>query len=710
MKKENNYIDIDERNIPSGLSRRSFLKRLGGGLVIAVSISDYSVLKAEAIQSAPTDFNAYLRIAEDGTVSCLTGKIEMGQGVVTSLAQMMAEELDVTVKDIKMVMGDTDLCPYDRGTWGSLTTRVFGPAMRDAAAEARAVLLEMGAEVIKVSVEDLKVENGTIFSKNDKNKSVTYAELTKGKKIVRSLKGKPKLKQPSEFKIIGKSYSREDGKAKVTGEAKYAGDIRVDGLLYARIVRPPSHDSKLVSIDTSPVKNIEGITVVEEEDLVAVLHESPDVADRAVYKIKVKFDTPRSTLNEETIFKYLVEKGTNGSIVEQAGNLLKGREEAEQIIESEFLDGYVAHSPIEPHTATAMMENGRLIIWASTQNPFGVKSSVARTLSMKEDDVLVKQIFVGGGFGGKSRNGQAIEAGRLAKITGKPVQVAWTRKEEFFYDSFHSAAVVKLSSGLNKDGRITFWDYNVYFAGSRGSEHNYDIPNHRTTSFNGGRGNQVHPFATGAWRAPGNNTNCFARESQIEIMAKMAGMDPLEFRLKNLKHEQLRRVLKTAADKFGWTPAVPGSGRGYGIACGFDAGTYVAQIAEVKVDKKTGKVEVVRIVCAQDMGMVINPLGATMQVEGCIIMGLGYALTEDIRFEGGKIHNNNFDDYEIPKFSWTPKIETVLIDAMDQAPQGGGEPAIIIIGAVLANAIYDACGARLYQMPMTPERILEAMG
>jgi nicotinate dehydrogenase subunit B len=279
------------------------------------------------------------------------------------------------------------------------------------------------------------------------------------------------------------------------------------------------------------------------------------------------------------------------------------------------------------------------------------------------------------------------------------VVVSWTRQEEFFYDTFRPAAVVKITSGMDKSGRITLWDYNTYYAGARGSDTIYDAPNAKTTDW--GRGS-VHPFGTEAWRAPGNNTNTFARESQISIMASKAGIDQLDFRLKNLKDEKMIGVLKAAADKFGYTPAKSPSGRGYGIACGTDVGTYVAHIAEVRVDKTTGHVQVIRVACAQDMGLSVNPKGTTLQMEGCITMGIGYALTEEIQFQGGDIKNHSFDTYEIPRFSWVPKIDTIIMDKKDQPPQGGGEPAIICMGAVIANAVFDTTGARLYQLPMTP--------
>jgi nicotinate dehydrogenase subunit B len=291
------------------------------------------------------------------------------------------------------------------------------------------------------------------------------------------------------------------------------------------------------------------------------------------------------------------------------------------------------------------------------------------------------------------------------------VQVDWSRAEEFFYDTFRPAAIVKIRSGLASDGRIAFWDYHVYYAGSRGSEHFYDIADYATIAHGSGWGGGpgTHPFATGPWRAPANNTNTFARESQIEIMAAKAGVDPVEFRLKHLRDEKMRGVLTAAAEKFGWTSARPTAGRGCGVALGIDAGTYVATIAEAEVDERTGAVQVRRVVCAQNMGLVVNPAGARIQIEGCITMGLGYALTEEIRFRNGEILDRNFGTYHIPRFSWLPQIETLFVEDKNAAPQGGGEPAIITMGAVVANAVCAASGARVLQLPMTPARVTEAL-
>jgi isoquinoline 1-oxidoreductase len=318
--------------------------------------------------------------------------------------------------------------------------------------------------------------------------------------------------------------------------------------------------------------------------------------------------------------------------------------------------------------------------------------------------------FVGGGFGGKTRHQQVVEAARLAKLAGRPVQVAWSRPEEFFYDTFRPAAVIQVRSGLNEEHRIVYWDYDNFFAGTRSSQPFYDLPHYRVMSRGGGRGDApVHPFGTGAWRGPGSNTNVFAMESQIDLMAAAAGLDPLEFRRRNLKNPRMERVLQAAAERFGAPFAPAPSGRGYGIACTDYLGTYVATMAEVRVDQQTGQVRVVRVVCAQDMGEIINPEGARLQIEGGIVMGLGYVLSEGIRFQGGKVLDQNFDTYELPRFSWLPRLETVLIDNPDLPPQGCGEPAITTMGAVIANAVYDAIGVRLFELPLTPERIKKVL-
>lgn len=712
-------VFIDKKMESSGnrrrsvLPRRDFFKYLGGGIIVLVAGCKTRPAKEseeEKPRSVPENFNAFLKVNEDGTITCFTGKIEMGQGNMTALAQEMADEMDVTLENVKMVMGDTDLCPWDDGTWGSTSVREYGQNMRKAAAEAKSILLLLGSEFLKAPVSQLETNEGKISVIGAPEKSVTYVQLIKGKKIERQVAGKPSFKGSSAFKIITKPHKRLDAVGKVTGDAKYAGDLKFPGMLYARIVRPPSYNTKVISADTSEAEKIKGIQVVRDNDFIAILHESRDRVDEAIVKVKAEYSSGEMSVTDKTVYDHYLKSGTKGIVVNKTGDINSGRQASDQVFESEFRHSYVAHAPIEPHTAVARIEDGKITVWASAQTPFLTQETIAARLNMPLEKIRVIVPFVGGGFGGKGDNPQAVEAARLTKLTGKPVMVLYTRGEEFFCDTTRSAALIKLSSGIDKKGKITFWDYSVYYAGDRGADTIYDVPHQLTTSYDQLEGDpQVHPFATGPWRAPGNSNNTFAREMQICLMAAKSGMDPLDFRLKNLKDEKMAAVLKAAADKFGYKPGKAPSGRGYGIACGTDVDTWVALFAEVKVDKATGSVKVVRVACAQDMGLCVNPQGSTLQMEGCITMGLGYSLAEEILFEGGRKLNTNYDSYTIPRFSWVPAIETVILNQPDQDPHGGGEPAIICMGGAIASGIFDATGAVLYDMPMTPGRVLEAL-
>jgi len=699
--------------------RRDFVKLLGGGIIVFFAVeppaSAFQQKKPPAkfggfpgMGGAPADLNGYLKIGEDGKVTVFTGKIEQGQGNMTALAQMAADELGVSLDSVHMIMGDTDLCPYDMGTFGSMSIRVFGPQLRNAAAEARTILLEMASEQLKTPVEQLKIDNGLIYAGSDKNAGVAFSQLTKGQKITRKMEQKAVTKPVSEFAIMGKSPKRLDGREKVTGKAQFAGDLRFPDLLYAKILRPPSHEATLKNADTSAAEKMPGIVVVKEEGLIAVLHPDPETAEEARSSINAEYDIPDGTVDEQTIFDHIVQKASKPRPSESKGDLVAGEKASTTLFEHTYLNGYGAHASIETHTATAKPDGEKMTVWISTQTPFSNQTEIARALKVDAKTVRVITPYVGGGFGGKSAANQAVEAARLAKITGQPVQVAYNRDEEFFYDSFRPAAVVKIKSGLDSAGKICLWDYHVYYAGTRSAEQFYDVPNNLMSSYGSwmGGASGVHPFATGAWRAPGANINVFARESHLDIMASKLKMDPLEFRLNNTSDARMRRVLEEAAKRFGYKGAASPSGRGYGIACGIDAGTYVAEIAEVKVDN--GKVKVERIVAAQEMGISVNPEGSLMQMEGCIMMGLGYTLSEDISFKGGRLFTTNFHNYEVPKFSWLPEIDAFLVKNDELAPQGGGEPAIVPVGGAVANAIFDAIGVRVFQMPMTPERINKA--
>jgi isoquinoline 1-oxidoreductase len=602
-------------------------------------------------------------------------------------------------------MGDTRLCPWDSGTTGSRSTKYYGPPLRRAGAEARAILLQLASEQLNVTPERLVVKNGIVSDKKNAAIKTSYAALVKGKQIDRHISGVP-IKSISEHTISGTPTMRTDARAKVTGEAQFASDIKLPGMLYAKVLRPPSHDATLESVDASKASNIAGAIVVQEDGLIAVLHEDPALAENALDQVTAKWKVPEPKVDNKSIFDYLKKAAPDGRVHVEKGSLPDGHAAAKKNVKSEFYNHYVAHAPSEPYAVLAHVEDEQVTVWASTQAPFRVRATVADTLDIPEENIHVITPFVGGGFGGKKSGQQISEAVKLSKITGHPVQLAWTRREEFFFDTFRPAALVQLESGLDAKGHITFWECDILFTGSRSSEPIYNIPHFRVKTRNTG---SVHPFGTGAWRGPGSNTNVFAMESHTDILAQAAGMDPLLFRLNNLTDDRMIRVLNMAADKFGHKFNKSPSGMGYGISCTNYLNAYVATIAHVSVNNSTGEVKVEGIVCAQDMGEIINPQGAKLQIEGGITMGLSAALSEEIEFSGGKINTRNFNSYQITRFSDVPPIDIILVDNPDLPPQGCGEPAITTVGAALANAIFDAVGARVYTLPMTPGRILAAM-
>lgn len=687
---EEQSLQSGDTVIPAGrqLSRRNFLKMSGSGVFIFFTTGPAGTMALQQQgRSYPTNFDAYLKIGNDGRVSLFCSKIEMGQGIITSMAQILAEELDVKLDSIDMVMGDTMLCPWDSGTTGSRSTKYYGPPLRRAGAEAQAILLQMASEELNIVPERLIVKNGVVSDKMNAANKVAYAALVKGKQINRHVSSDLSIKPISEHTVSGTPTMRTDARPKVTGKAKFTADIKLPGMLYAKVLRPPFHDARLTSVDVSKAQNITGAIIIQEDELIAVLHENQEMAEYALALVSSNWDVPEQDVDNRTIFDFLKKAAPDGGVHVEKGSLAEGHAEAKQSVESEFYNHYVAHAPIEPYAILAQVEDEQVTVWASTQAPFRVQRTIAKTLGIPEENVHVVTPSVGGGFGGKKSGQQISEAVILSKITGHPVQLAWTRSEEFFYDTFRPAAVVQLESGINEEGRITFWECDILFTGSRSSEPIYNIPHFRVKTRNA---RSVHPFGTGAWRGPGSNTNVFAMESHTDMLAQAAGMDPLLFRLNNLTDERMIHVLNTAAGKFGKSFNKSPSGMGYGISCTNYLNTYVATIAHVSVDKSTGKVKVEDVVCAQDMGEITNPQGAKLQIEGGITMGLSAALSEEIEFTGGKILTKNFDSYQITRFADMPKIDVMLIDNPDIPPQGCGEPALTTVGAALANAIFDA--------------------
>jgi nicotinate dehydrogenase subunit B len=710
----------EEWGFVSTMDRRDFVRLTATGLLISFSVKPTGAMPVakwnpQNLQGAP-DFNAFVHIGADDRVTLLVGKIEMGQGVMTSLPQMAAEELNVSLEKIDVVMGDTDLCPFDRGTFGSMSTPVLGPTLRAASAEGKSILVQMASEKLGAPVADLEVTDGIVSSKTDRSKKISYGQLTEGKRIERKVSGPAALEKYTEFTVMGIGAPRRDAPAKVAGKAKYAGDIIPRGALHARILREPAWGATLKSVDTSAAEKYPGARVVRAGNIVAVLHAHRDEADKALKLVRAEWNPSPSVLDNSNIFAHLERNAPAPSTFQGRADIGEGERAATEVITTKYLKGYVAHAPMETHSACCEIAgDGKVTVWASTQTPFPLQTQVARALSVPPAQVRVITPFVGGGFGGKSASMQAVESAVLAKAAGVPVRVVWDRTEEFFYDGFDPATIVNIRSGLDANRKIAFWDYEVIAAGARGAQHFYDIPATKAVARGtwGQGSGTLHPFNVGPWRAPGANANTFARESHIDQLAAKAGMDPVEFRLANMTgNPRMAKVLRTAAEKFGYTPSAKERRNltaGIGVACGIDAGAYVAGIAQLKIDKATGNVKVERVVVAQDMGVIVNPIGAMQQLEGCVTQGLGYVFSEEIRFRNGEVLDKNFTSYTLPRFSWVPKIEGHLVENNAIPPQGGGEPAIVLMGAMIANGIVDATGVRLTQLPFTPARVKAAL-
>jgi nicotinate dehydrogenase subunit B len=679
------------------LARRDFVKLLGGGLLVVCAIHDTPAQRESGRggdRDMPDEIGAWLHIAEDGAVTVFTGKVEVGQDIRTSLAQAVAEELRVPVGSIRLVMGDTDLTPYDAGTFGSRTTPVMSPQLREAAASARAVLLTLAAERLGADRAALAVADGKVSHPPSK-RALTFGELTKGQKLVKAIGDDAALTPAAEWKVAGTSTPKVAGRDIVTGAHRYVSDMKLPGMLHGKVVRPPAFGATLVSADLQAAQKMAGVAVVRDGDLVAVAAPSRAAASRAAEAVRAEWKTSPQP-SEKELFDYLKKnpveaQGFGGRSNHEQGSVAEGLSAAKERLEAVYTVAYIAHMPLEPRAAVAEWKGDRLTVWTGTQRPFGVRAELAEAFRIPEDRVRVIVPDTGSGYGGKHTGETAIEAARLAKAAGKPVKVTWSREEEMTWAYFRPAGVIEISSGVAADGTITAWEMHNYNSGGSGIRTPYEIA-HQRIAFHPSRS----PLRQGSYRGLAATANHFARESHMDDMARSVKMDPLAFRLKNLKDERLRAVFEAAANAFGWEKRPKGSG----IAGGIEKGGYVASCAEVRVEE--GEVRVVRVVTAFECGAVVNPDGLRNQVEGGVVQGLGGALFEAVSFENGRIVNSKLADYRVPRFSDTPVLETVIVDRKDLPSAGAGETPIVAVAPAIGNAILDATGSRLRSLPMAP--------
>ena len=686
------------------VDRREFFKILGAGILIVGVLKNTNAFQESGIgrrpdESLPKEIRAWLHLGENGAVTVYTGKVEVGQNVRTSLSQCVAEELYVPMSKIQMVMGDTQLTPFDMGTFGSRTTPTMSPQLRKVAAAARDLLIGLAATQWQIDRKRLVAADGKVTDPETK-RSVEYAALVKGQQFTQTISAEDFFIPPTQWAVQGQSLPKVDGRDFVTGKHRYPSDLTLPEMLHGKILRPASFGATLVSIDIHEAEQIPGVTVVHDGNFVGVAAPSAEIASRAVKTIRAEWKTePQPT--EKELFEYLKNNAVAGknptanTSRDEAGSVEKALASADHRLQQTYTVSYIAHAPLEPRAALAQWSGDNLTVWTGTQRPFGVRSELAEAFRIPEERVRVLMPDTGSGYGGKHTGEAAIEAARLARAAKRPVKLVWTREEEFTWAYFRPAGVIEVTSGLRSDGTIVAWEFHNYNSGEAGIQTYYDIAN-KKIEFHPTRS----PLRQGSYRALAATANHFARESCMDELARLVNMDPLDFRLKNLKNARLRAVFEAAAKKFGWGRAKAAS-HGFGIGGGFEKAGNIATCAEVAVDRKAGQVKVVRVVTAFECGAIVNPDNLRNQIEGSNIMGLGGALFEAIKFENGYVLNGRFSSYRVPRFSDVPTIETVLLDRKDIPSAGAGECPMVGLAPAIGNAVFDATGDR--SLPMVPD-------
>lgn len=708
-------MNTDPTNAPCcfQLDRRNFLQLFGGGLLVC--LTDRNILAQESgrgfgSHDLPKEVSAWIHIAADNRVSVFTGKIECGQNIRTSLAQLVAEELMVPFASITMVMGDTDLTPWDMGTFGSMTTPTMGPRLRTMAAAARQTLLEIAAKKWTCDAASLVVADGKVTAPNA-NQSLTYGQLTQGEKLVTTVSTSVPLMPAKDWKIAGTAVPKANGRVFVTGKHQYPSDISLPGMMFGKVLRPTGFNATLDSLDTTAAEKFPGVKLIHDGDFIGVVAPDAYTAEQAISAIKAKWTVPAQPSNK-TIFQYLKDtpesdRGSSRpdpSAQPATANATQPADSAIQLAQS-YTVQYIAHAPLEPRAAVAQWKDGKLTVWTGTQRPFGVKDELVAAFHLNPTQVRVIQPDMGSGYGGKHTGEAAIEAARLAKAAGKPVRLVWTREEEFTWAYLRPAGLMELKASVLHDGTLASWEHYNYNSGNSGLSTPYKVTT-PVTQYHASKS----PLRQGSYRGLASTANHFARESFMDELAHAVNMDPLAFRLKNLNDARLVAVLNAAAEKFGWATSKSTPTRGFGIACGAEKGGWVATCAEVVIDPTTKKVHVSRVVQAWESGAVVNPDGLRNQNMGAIVQGIGGALFEAITFADGQITNAHFADYRLPRFADTPRVEIVLIDRKDIPSAGAGETGLVGLAPAVGNAIFAATGSRLRNMPMAPSAGIPGTG
>jgi nicotinate dehydrogenase subunit B len=747
------------------ISRRNILKSTG---VLIVGFSFFGTATRVLAQGEglsvdgmdPTVLDSWMAISKDGTVTVFTGKVELGTGVVTALAQIVAEELDVSFNKVYMDSGDTDKAVDQGVTAAARTVERGGVQLRQASAAARQELLKLASTRLDSPVDMLTVTDGLVSVVGNPSKKIAYGDLLGGKRfnikitaagVGWDMKVAPEVpaKNPKDYKIVGKSIPRVDLPGKFTGEFVYSQDASVPGMLHGRVVRPATSLSAPASIDESSIQNIPGVVkIVREGTFVGVVAETEWAAIQAAQALKVTWSEPTLKMmsGPTEVFDYLKNtKSFKDNVVTNRGNLDTAFSQAQKKYEATYYFPFQLHGMMGPPCAVADVRGDKATIWTGTQGPFRTRDSIARMLNIPPKNVHLLYREGSGSYGRLESDDVAEDAALMSRAVGKPVRVQWMRADEHAWDPKGPAQLTTIRAGVDAQGKVIAWDFmdrsfpwsesdaNPLLASSQ-----IGLKPSGAGFLNGtGGGGQIYTFENqkvlaadipwvqqGQWplrtsnlRAPGDLARVFASESTIDEIASDQHVDPVQFRLRYLTSDKrISEILVATAKQAGWTdhlsPAPPSTGdkaSGRGVAVANRANTMTAAVAEIEVDKTTGDVTVKKITLGHDCGLIVNPDGLKNQIEGNVLQAVSRALMEEVKFDSTGQKNLDWDSYPVIRFQQIPDVEIVLKDRPDMQPLGGGEPSIVPVTAAIANAIFDATGARMRQVPFTPERVLSAV-
>jgi len=707
---EDEHQIIEPVGFEFGLHRRTFVQLVTTGLMIVAAPWSSSAQERGERRGGrgggggTRNVWERIHIGKDGVITLLAGKVEVGQGSRAEYAQSAAEELRVPAEQIQVVMSDTSLTPNDGNTAGSGSTPRTVPAIRQAAAAAREALLELASKRWQVERASVEMRDGRIIHGATK-RTLTFGELAQSEELPRTFEqatpSNASLPAAGDWKVMGTSVARPNARDLIAGAHRYPSDIKRPDMRYGKVLRAPSYGAKLVSIDLTPAREMKDVVAVQDGSFVGVAAPTSAVAQAALEAIAktAKWEAAPHPASKE-IYDYLRAHIPGGVPKNEFAEELAA---AKQFLRATYHTAYIQHAPMETRAAVAEWKDGQLTIWTGTQNPFGYRGELARTLRLAEDKVRVIVPDTGGGFGGKHTGEVAIEAARLAQASGKPVSLKWTRVEEFTWAYFRPAAVIDAEATLDDAGKLTSWHFININSGASAVETPYRTGKKLTRTVN-----SEPPLRHGSYRALASTANNFARESFMDELAAAAGADPLEFRLTHLPAGRLRDVLEETAKRFKWSERLRQKKKdiGIGLACGTEKGSFVAACVEVEIDRKQRKI-IPRHVCEVfECGAIINPENLRGQVEGAIIMGLGGALREEMQFENGRMLNASFTAYEVPRFRDVPEFDLHLLNRTDLPSAGAGETPIIAVAPAIGNAVFQATGVRLREMPMhLPEKL-----